>query len=48
LLYPTGGTMAGAAIGSVLLPGVGTGLGVKAGQAIESLFGRPEEKKPKK
>lgn len=40
LLYPTGGTMAGAAIGTVLLPGVGTGIGAKAGQAIESLFGK--------
>lgn len=38
LLYPTGGTMAGAAIGSVILPGVGTGLGAKLGQSIESLF----------
>jgi hypothetical protein len=45
LLYPTGGSMAGAAIGTVLAPGVGTGLGAKAGQAIENLFGRKEEKK---
>ena len=44
LLFPTGGTMAGAAIGTVLMPGVGTGLGAKAGQAIENLFGS----KPKK
>jgi uncharacterized protein involved in outer membrane biogenesis len=48
LLYPTGGTMAGAAIGSVLMPGVGTGLGAKAGQAIENLFGKKEDKPPKK
>ncbi|MDB5810324.1 MAG: hypothetical protein JWN94_2446 [Betaproteobacteria bacterium] len=40
LLYPSGGTMAGAAIGTVLLPGVGTGIGAKAGQAIEGLFGK--------
>ncbi len=40
LLYPTGGTMAGAAIGTVLMPGVGTGVGAKAGQAIENLFGK--------
>lgn len=40
LLYPTGGTMAGAAIGSVLMPGVGTGIGAKAGQAIENIFGK--------
>jgi uncharacterized protein involved in outer membrane biogenesis len=44
LLYPTGGTLAGAAIGSVLMPGVGTGMGAKAGQYIENLFGS----KPKK
>jgi len=48
LLYPTGGTMAGAAIGTVLMPGVGTGLGMKAGQAIENLFGRKEDKQSKK
>ena len=39
-LMPTGGTMAGAAIGTVLLPGVGTGVGAKAGQMIEGLFGK--------
>ena len=43
-LYPTGGTMAGAAIGTVLLPGVGTGLGAKAGQTIEKLFGSTQKK----
>jgi uncharacterized protein involved in outer membrane biogenesis len=48
LLYPTGGTLAGAAIGTVLLPGVGTGLGAKAGQAIENLFGSKEDRLPKK
>ena len=31
---------AGAAIGTVLLPGVGTGVGAKAGQMIEGLFGK--------
>lgn len=40
MLYPTAATIAGAAIGTVLLPGVGTGLGAKAGQAIEGLFGK--------
>ena len=40
LLYPTGGTMAGAAIGSVMMPGVGTGVGAKVGQAIEGLFNK--------
>jgi hypothetical protein len=48
LLYPTGGTMAGAAIGTVLMPGVGTGLGASAGQAIESLFGKKEDAQVKK
>jgi uncharacterized protein involved in outer membrane biogenesis len=48
LLYPTGGTMAGAAIGTVLMPGVGTGLGMKAGQAIENLFGGSKEEKKKR
>ena len=43
-LYPTGGTMAGAAIGTVLLPGVGTGIGAKAGQALENLFGNKQKK----
>ncbi len=40
LLYPTGGTLAGAAIGTILAPGIGTGIGAKAGQAIEGLFGK--------
>lgn len=40
LMYPTGGTMAGAAVGTLLIPGIGTGLGAKAGQAIENLFGK--------
>ena len=40
LMYPTGGTMAGAAVGTLLMPGIGTGLGAKAGQAIENLFGK--------
>ena len=38
-LQRTSGTMAGAAIGTVMLPGIGTGVGVKAGQMIEGLFG---------
>ena len=45
MLYPSAGTMAGAAIGTVLMPGVGTGLGVKAGQAIENLFGKKDPAK---
>ena len=41
LLYPTGGTMAGAAVGTVILgPGVGTSIGAKVGQWTEGLFGK--------
>ena len=40
LLYPTGGTMTGAAIGTVLLPGIGTGVGAKIGESIEGLFNK--------
>lgn len=39
-VMPTGGTIAGAALGTVVLPGIGTGVGAKAGQLIEGLFGR--------
>lgn len=39
-VMPTGGTLAGAAIGTALLPGVGTGVGAKAGQMLEGLFGK--------
>jgi len=46
LLYPTGGTMAGAAVGTAILgPGVGTSVGAKVGQWTEGLFGKKEEKK---
>lgn len=49
LLYPTGGTMAGAAIGTVILgPGIGTSVGAKVGGWAEGLFDQKEEKKPKK
>ena len=45
LLYPTSGTVAGAAAGTALLgPGVGTSVGAKAGQWTEGLFGRKEKK----
>jgi hypothetical protein len=47
LLYPTGGTMAGAAVGTVILgPGFGTGVGAKIGGWAEGLFGQKEERKP--
>ena len=50
ILLPTGGTMAGAAAGTAILgPGVGTSLGMKAGQFVEKLFNRksddPQQKK---
>ena len=48
LLYPAGASMAGAALGTVLMPGVGTGLGAKAGQAIGDLFGGSKEEKKKR
>jgi len=49
LLYPTGGTMAGAAVGTAILgPGFGTSVGAKVGSWAEGLFGNKEEKKAKK
>jgi len=46
LLYPTGGTMAGAAAGTAVLgPGIGTALGASVGQWAEGLFGNKEQKK---
>jgi len=39
-LTPTTGSVAGAAIGSALLPGVGTALGAKAGQFAEDFLAR--------
>lgn len=49
VLYPTGGTMAGAAVGTVLMgPGIGTTVGAKVGGWAEGLFGKQETKKSKK
>ncbi len=46
ILLPTGGTIAGAAVGTAILgPGVGTSVGAKVGQWTEGLFGKKEEKK---
>jgi hypothetical protein len=43
LLFPTGGTVAGAAAGTAVLgPGIGTALGAKVGQWAENLFGKKE------
>lgn len=45
LVFPTKGTLAGAAAGTLLLgPGIGTTLGIKAGQLTERLFGRKSGK----
>ncbi len=47
-LYPTGGTVAGAAAGTAVLgPGIGTAVGARVGQWTEGLFGKKEEKKKK-
>ncbi|MEW6313262.1 MAG: AsmA family protein [Pseudomonadota bacterium] len=44
-LRPTTGTMTGAAVGTLLLgPGMGTSLGMRAGQWIEKLFGTKDVK----
>jgi uncharacterized protein (DUF697 family) len=40
----TGGALTGAAIGSAVLPGVGTAIGARIGQQVEKMFG--EDKKP--
>ena len=49
LLYPTGATIGGAAVGTALLgPGVGTAVGAKAGNFVEGLFGSKDAKKADK
>jgi hypothetical protein len=45
LLYPTGGTVAGAAVGTAIAGPLGTAAGAKVGQWAEGLFGKREEKK---
>jgi uncharacterized protein involved in outer membrane biogenesis len=47
MLLPTGGTMAGAAVGTAVAGPLGTGVGAKVGQWTERLFGKKEEKKKK-
>ena len=47
MLYPTGGTIAGAAIGTAVGGPLGTGVGARVGQWAEGLFGGKEEKKKK-
>lgn len=47
LLYPTGGTMAGAALGTAIMgPGFGTSAGAKAGSWAEGLFETKPQKTP--
>ena len=47
LLYPTGATMAGAAVGTVMLgPGFGTSVGAKVGAWADGLFGKKDGEKP--
>ena len=49
LLYPTGGTMAGAAAGTAIMgPGFGTTVGAKVGGWVEGLFDKKDTQKPKK
>jgi hypothetical protein len=49
LLYPTGGTMAGAAAGTAIMgPGIGTTVGAKVGGWVEGLFDKKEPAKPAK
>lgn len=49
LLYPTGASVAGAAVGTVILgPGLGTSVGAKVGGWAAGLFDKKEEKKPNK
>jgi len=43
----TGGALAGAAVGTALLPGVGTAIGARVGQQVEKLFGEEEPAKKK-
>jgi hypothetical protein len=47
LLYPTGASIAGAAVGTAILgPGLGTSVGAKVGNWAEGLFGGSKDKKP--
>jgi len=49
LLYPTGGTVAGAAVGTAIMgPGFGTSVGAKVGGWAEGLFEAKPEKAPKR
>ena len=39
LLYPNPSALAGAAAGTLILPGVGTAAGAKLGEFVDGLFG---------
>jgi len=43
----TGGALTGAAIGTAVLPGVGTAIGARIGQQVERLFGGDDKPAPK-
>ncbi|CAN5881869.1 hypothetical protein BH11PSE13_BH11PSE13_14710 [soil metagenome] len=43
----TGAALTGAAIGTAVLPGVGTAIGARIGQQVERMFGGKKEEKPK-
>jgi uncharacterized protein involved in outer membrane biogenesis len=46
MLLPTGGTVAGAAVGTAILgPGLGTSVGARVGEWTENLFGKKEPKR---
>ena len=43
----TGAALTGAAIGTAVLPGVGTAIGARLGQQVERMFGGKKDEKPK-
>ena len=46
VVLPTKAALAGAAVGTAILPGIGTALGAKAGQLTKRLFGGGPRKPP--
>ncbi|MBB3180341.1 AsmA family protein [Variovorax sp. Sphag1AA] len=48
VLSLTGAALAGAAVGTAVLPGVGTAIGARVGQAMDKLLGPDEAKSPRK
>ena len=48
VLFPTGASVAGAALGTAVAGPMGTAIGAKVGQWTEGLFGGGSEQKPKK